>query len=244
MMLRDRYLGSVLGIIWAIINPLLLLSIYTIIFAFVFKAKLPGADTSIAYVLWLISGLGPWFAISEGLITSSNSLHSNAGILKNLSVNIECLPISAALCGLVPLIVSLVFLFPLSISQGLYPTWHALAIIPAIIGLLYLVIVFGLGLSVLTLIFRDIGVALPNLLILVLFSSPILYPITALPAFIREYAKWNPIYIIAEWVRLPLIEHQIPPITGLIWLYLFSTIVGLFTLTAFRRVKSYLHALV
>lgn len=59
MNLRDRYMGSALGLFWAIINPLIFLGLYTFIFGFVFKAKVPGSETTLAYSIYLISGFEP-----------------------------------------------------------------------------------------------------------------------------------------------------------------------------------------
>ena len=68
MNVRDRYLGSSLGSFWAISNPLFMLALYTYIFGFVFKVKLPGAESTLAYVIWLIIGYGPWIATTEAIM--------------------------------------------------------------------------------------------------------------------------------------------------------------------------------
>ena len=66
--IRDKYLGTTLGGFWGVAQPLLMLAVYTFVFGFVFKARLPGADTTFAYAIWLISGYGPWMSIAEGTI--------------------------------------------------------------------------------------------------------------------------------------------------------------------------------
>src|SRR5262249_28114606 len=83
MNLRDRYLGSRLGSIWAVANPILMLSIFTFMFGYVYKAKLPGADTTLTYVAWLISGYGPWLALSESIQSSAQSVVNGTSIVKN-----------------------------------------------------------------------------------------------------------------------------------------------------------------
>src|SRR3990167_2612187 len=118
MNVRDRYLGSSLGAFWAIFNPLFMLAVYTFVFGFVFKVRLPGAETTLAYVIWLISGYGPWIAMTEALMSSTNSVVGSAGIVKNMAFKTEILPISAALTGFITLIVSLFFLFGLMIVVG------------------------------------------------------------------------------------------------------------------------------
>ena len=90
MMLRDRFLGSALGLVWAVANPLLMLGIFTFVFGFVFHSRLPGASTSMSFVLWLISGYAPWLAISEGLSNSALSVAGNSSIIKNLAFKRSC----------------------------------------------------------------------------------------------------------------------------------------------------------
>ena len=78
MLLRDKVLGSSLGMIWAVANPLLMLGIFTFVFGFVFKSRLPGAESSLGFVIWLVSGYGPWLAISEGLNACTAAVVGNA----------------------------------------------------------------------------------------------------------------------------------------------------------------------
>lgn len=242
MFLRDRFMGSKLGSFWAIANPLMMLGIYTFVFAFVFKSKLPGAETTLSYALWLIAGFGPWLAMSEAITSAANSIHGNAGLVKNMAFKTECLPIAAVMVGLVPLLVSIAFLAVLMVIEGHAPTWHAVGVIPAILMLFGFTAAIGLGLAPLVTFFRDIGVALPNLLMIILFATPILYPTEATPALLAKLSAWNPFYIIAQWVRDPLINHTFPPLQGLLWVTFLTLAIGCFTLAGFRRVKGYLHS--
>ena len=242
MFLRDRFLGSRLGTLWAVANPLLMLGIYTFVFAFVFKSKLPGASTTLTYSIWLIAGFGPWLAISDGITSAASAIYGNAGIVKNMAFKTECLPIAAVMVGLIPLLVSIVFLCVLMTLNGQVPDWHAIAVIPAVLALFAFIAALGLGLSVLVVFYRDIGVALPNLLMIILFATPILYPAKSTPPLLQKFAAWNPFYILPQWVRVPLVDHQFPPIEGLLWVMFLTLVVGSFTLRAFRRVKGHLHS--
>src|SRR6478752_7517935 len=99
MNIRDRYLGSSLGSVWAIANPLFMLVLYTFLFGFVFKVRLPGAETTFAYALWLISGYGPWLGTVEALTAATHSVVGASGIVKNLAIKTELLPIAATFVG-------------------------------------------------------------------------------------------------------------------------------------------------
>lgn len=235
--LRDRYLGSRLGSIWAIANPLIMLGIFTFVFGFVYKSRLPGSDTTLAYVAWLISGYGPWLALSESIVASSLSVVSASGLVKNLAFKTEILPFASVATGLVPLSVSLVFLMLLLIIDGNAPTWH-LAWVPLIIVLqFFFVAALGLWLSAVTVFVRDVSFVLPNLLMVLMFATPVFYFIDMMPSVIRRVSKFNPLYIIVEGYRQPLIHHASPNGLGLIYVALLSSIIFYTGLKAFRRVK-------
>ncbi|MEO8542839.1 MAG: ABC transporter permease [Burkholderiaceae bacterium] len=237
MFLRDRFLGSRLGAAWAVLNPLLMLGIYTYVFGFVFKAKLPGADTTLAYSIWLIAGYGPWLAISESINSSAQSVVGNGGLIKNMAFKTECLPLAATLLGLVPLAISVVFALVLMVIDGNTPTWHALAVIPGIVMIFLFLSAIGFAFAALAVPFRDLAVVLPNLLIMVLFASPIFYPIEAIPKGLQNVAGWNPFYLLVEFVREPVVYHRIPGLGKWIYMATLSAATGWVSLKLFRRFK-------
>jgi len=239
MNVRDRYLGSALGGLWAIANPLFMLSLYTFVFGFVFKVRLPGADTTLAYVVWLISGYGPWIATTEAIVASANSVVGSSGIVKNMAFKVELLPISAAFIGLISLSVSFVFLLILMICADNLPTWH-LIWLPLVIGIHFLfVISIGIWLSAVMVFIRDLAQALPNLLTIILFLTPIFYSMDSMPAVIRNITFINPFYQISDAYRNVLILHIQPSFNGLVYVFLLSSVVFYFGLRVFRKVKGF-----
>ncbi|MEJ8835236.1 ABC transporter permease [Ramlibacter sp. AN1133] len=243
MFLRDRFLGSRLGTVWAVVNPVLMLAIYTYVFGFVFKARLPGADSTLAFATWLIAGYGPWLAITESLNSAASCVVSSSGLVKNMAFKTECLPLAASMLGLVPLSISAVFAAVLMVVDGNMPSWHALAAIPGILLTFAFVAALGLGLAALTVFVRDVSVMLPNLLMMVLFASPIFYPLDAMPRLLQVVAAWNPFFLLAEFVRAPLVFHRIPPLSQWLYVAALTAVLGYFTLTLFRRLKGNLSSM-
>ena len=239
--LKDRYMASTLGGVWAILNPVIMLGIFTFIFGFVYRAKLPGATTTLSYVVWLISGYGPWLAISEGLLNASSAIISNSGVLKNMAFKTEILPISSILVSIVPLMVSLGFLVFVMIFAGNLPTWHVV-LLPLVIALMYF-FMFGIGffLSAVTVFLRDVGIVLPNLLMIVLFLSPIFYTLETMPKPIQLASIMNPFYILTEGFRQPLVYHTITAnlLYSLLYVFVLATILYFFGLSRFKKVKGY-----
>ncbi|HET6893318.1 MAG TPA: ABC transporter permease, partial [Pyrinomonadaceae bacterium] len=231
------------GSFWAIANPLLMLSIFTYIFGYVYKIRLPGAETTLAYATWLISGYGPWLAASEAIMAAAMSVVSGAAILKNMAFKTEILPIAAALTGVVPLTVSFSFLIVLLVLDGNTPTLHAVLLPIVICFQFFFIISLGFFLSAVTVFIRDFGIALPNLLLVLLFLTPIFYPFDSMPTTMQTLSLLNPFYILAEAYRRPLIYHQMPPLWGLAYVAVLSTVLSYFGLKLFRRVKGHFAAM-
>jgi lipopolysaccharide transport system permease protein len=240
--LSDRFLGSALGLTWAVLSPLLLMGMFTFIFTFVFPGRLPGRPGAIPYVMWLLSGYGPWLAVSDGLSLSTSSVVGNAGIIKNISFKSELLPIVSALIGIAPLLVALMVILLLLIASGELPG-PAMMSLPIVVVLqLLLVSGIGLFLAALNVFVRDTALALPNVLTLMLFASPIFYPLTTFPKVIQAMLQFNPFYVVAACYRAPILEAALPPLWMLVYLAIISAAVFLAGLSWFRRLKSFFDA--
>jgi len=239
MTLGDRYLGSALGLTWAVLSPLLLMGIFTFVFTVVFPGRLPEREGSLPFVVWLLSGYGPWLAISEGLSAATSSVVGNSGVVKNIAFKSELLPVAGALMGVMPLIVSFVAVLILQIASGELPAIGYLSL-PMIV-LLHIVFISGLGLflGALNVFVRDTALALPNVLTVLLFASPIFYPITAYPAFVRPVLQLNPFYVIAECYRTAILAGLMPKVWMIGYLAAVGAAVFLGGLWWFRRLKSF-----
>lgn len=243
MFLRDRFLGSRLGTIWAVLNPALMMAIYTYVFGWVFKSRLPGADSTLAFATWLIAGYGPWLAVSESLASAASSVVGNSGLVKNMAFKTECLPVAAAMLGLVPLVIALLFAMGLMIVDGNVPTWHAVAALPGILVAFAFLASFGVGLAVLTVFVRDVSLILPSVLMMILFASPIFYPMEAMPRVLAVAAEWNPFYLLVQFVREPLIFHRIPPLSQWAYMVAVTAVLAVVNLKLFRRLKGSLSSM-
>ena len=239
MNLADKYLGSALGGVWAFLNPLVMLALFTFVFGYVYQARLPGAESTLSYAIWLICGYGPWLATTEALTAAAQSIIGNSGLVKNVAFKTEVLPFAATLLGLVPLFVSLAFLLLLQLLNGDSWSWNLLWL-PVIIVIHFLLLAaIGLMLAAVTTFVRDFGIVLPNLLLILLFATPIFYSIDAIPRIFAAVSQFNPIYLITDMYRAVFLRHQGPNLIGLLALGLTSFGVLFFNLTVFRRVKGF-----
>jgi lipopolysaccharide transport system permease protein len=162
--------------------------------------------------------------------------------VKNLAFKTELLPIASGLLGIVPLAVTSAYLVVLLVVQGTLPSWPWLAVLIAVPLQFLFTIGIGLMLSAINVFVRDIALALPNLLIIILFASPIFYPVEAFPGVLRTVSYFNPFFLIAEAYRQPLLHGRMPSA----WLlgYLFAVSITTFVagLALFRRLKGYFDA--
>ena len=154
---RLRYAGSALGALWQIISPLAMIVIYTLVFAGLMKARLPGVDDRYAYAIYLCCGLLAWTMFAEILTRSQTMFIDSANLLKKASFPRSCVPaiiVGSALVNLA--VVYSVFLAVLAISGR----WPGTAVIAAPVPLLLLAslgLAIGVFLGIVHVFFRDVG---------------------------------------------------------------------------------------
>jgi ABC-type polysaccharide/polyol phosphate export permease len=189
--LKARYRASVLGVVWSFVNPLLLLLIYTFVFAVVMPASHPPELQPFA--LFLFAGILPWTWFSSSLLESANVLIAGGNLIKKVLFPAEILPIVSVLAGLVHFCFGLPILVVFLIYYRV-PVWPTDLLWFPLIVLIQLVLTTGLALlvSALTVHFRDVRDLLANLLTLWFFATPIIYPISQAPERMRRFLNLNP----------------------------------------------------
>jgi lipopolysaccharide transport system permease protein len=242
MMLRDRFLGTGLGMVWAVLQPALLIGVMVVVFTFIFRSRLPGQNSDLAFVIWIVSGYGPWLAINEAIMAGAGAVTSQSALVKNMAFKTELLPIAATVIGLVPLLVTFIILVPLILLDGRVPnvSW---TIIPLVL-LIQSVFVAGLGLMLgaINVYVRDLTLALPSILTMLLFLSPIFYPISTYPEALRPIVSLNPFYAIANGFRDPIVNGVFPPMWQVGYTAILAVITFFAGLMIFRRLKTYFHS--
>jgi ABC-2 type transport system permease protein/lipopolysaccharide transport system permease protein len=178
--LKGRYRGSVLGFFWSLAQPLLLLGVYSLVFGYVFRPRVAGADP---YPLFLICGLFPWIWFSAALSEATVSLVANSGLIRRSVFPIELLPVVPVLSNLTQFAFSLPVLAGGLVIGWLSGSpvggWGALAV--PLVVLLELPLIAGLSLALAALHahFKDVRDLLMSILTLLFFLTPILYPLEA-----------------------------------------------------------------
>ena len=189
--LKARYRGSVFGFVWSFINPLLLLSIYS----FVFAVVIPGLHTTDIepYALFMFCGILPWTWFSSSLLEGSGSLLAGGNLIKKVLFPAEILPITSVLANMVHFFLGLPILIAFLIYFRRWPdpldlVWFPVVVIVQLIFSAALALLF----SALMVHFRDLRDILSNLLTLWFFSTPIIYSMREAPGLSKRLLDLNP----------------------------------------------------
>jgi ABC-type polysaccharide/polyol phosphate export permease len=174
--LKARYRGSVLGFLWSLVTPLVLLAVYTFVFSFIFRPRLTGAEP---YALFLMSGLFPWIWVATSLQEGTVSLSASAGMIRKAVFPVEVLPIVAVLANLVHLMLAMpVLAAGMLVGRMMgFPVSGWLSLATPIVILMEVVLLGGmtLGLSALNVHFKDVKDIVANLLALLFYLTPVIY---------------------------------------------------------------------
>lgn len=235
---RGRYLGSVLGAAWSVLNPLAQILIYAVVFSQVMRARLPGIGDTLAYSLYLCAGMLAWGYFVEVLLRSQTVFLEQANMLKKVSFPRVALPTYVFLSATVNFaIVWGLFLVFLLVS-GRWPGWVLVALLPLLVIQQTLAVGLGLALGVTNVFFRDVAQAIGVGLQFWFWLTPIVYPLSAVPEALQRLMAWNPLYgLVASYQRI-VVEHQWPR-WGDLWLAAIAALaVAVLAETIFRRLSA------
>jgi homopolymeric O-antigen transport system permease protein len=184
--LKARYRGSFLGFLWTFLNPLLLLGVYALVFNFYLRIRIEH------YAGFMFVGLLPWIWFSSSLLEGTYSITAGGSLVTKVLFPSQVLPSVKILANLLNYLLSLPILFVFLWVMGIFPQWPLLWL-PAVI-FLHLLFIEGLVLILATInvYFRDVQHILANLLTLWFFLTPILYPLSQVPAPFGKWVLLNP----------------------------------------------------
>jgi len=243
--LQMRYVGSLAGAYWALINPLVQVGVYVVLVTVIFKARLHGIGPSrFDYVIFVLAGMSGWLAMQEGIVMSSSSLTRHADIVKNVIFPLELLPLTAVLVSLISMGVSMTVLAFFVAISGFSVGWSLVCFPFLLLLQVGLTLGAGLVLSVVTAFVRDMALILPILLQFVTLMTPILYSIASMPPFLRTLTRLNPIYHLVQSYRAIFVAGVWPSAGGLLYVTIVAALLLALGLTVFRAAKGYVEALV
>lgn len=229
--LKVRYAQTALGVAWAVLQPLSMMILFTVLFS-----RVPGRRSIDApYPLFAYAALLPWTLASNATTHAAHSLVGNAHILTKVYFPRVLIPLAAVLSCLVDLVPGLAMLAPLMVFYRVAPGWHLLWLPAAVAFAAAVALGAGVWMAAVNVKFRDVRFALPFAIQIWLFASPVFYSIDQVPARWQWLAAANPIAAPIEVFRASLLGL---PIDGrLLWIGAATTLLLLAVAAAtFRRV--------
>ena len=235
--LAARYKGSALGVLWAILTPLVMIAIFTFIFAKIFNARFGESSSGWDFALYLFCGLLPWTAFQEAVQQSSSTIVAHANLVKRVVFPLETLPVAQSLTALSnQMFGTLALLFAVIIIRR---ELHAsvlllpLLIVPqlvATLGAAWLVASLGVFL-------RDVVQGVSLVLMAWLYLTPIIYPESLVPEQYRSFINLNPFTPLVRNYRRILLEGTMPDWSGLAYFTGFALLLFLFGYWWFARTR-------
>jgi lipopolysaccharide transport system permease protein len=205
--IKVRYKQTALGAIWAVIQPLFMMVVFSLFFG-----KLAGVDSDgVPYPVFSFCALLPWQLFAHSLTQASNSLVGSQNLITKVYFPRLVVPISAVLGGLVDFAIALVILFAMLFFYGIVPSWQIVAL-PAIVLLAVMTaLAVGLWLSALNVQYRDVRYTINFLVQIWLFATPVAYSSSIVPEKWRVFYALNPMVGVVDGFRWALLGKPESP---------------------------------
>jgi lipopolysaccharide transport system permease protein len=201
---KVRYKQTVLGAAWAIIQPLFAMILFTLIFGRLARVSSDG----IPYPLFAYSGLLLWTFFANAVTNSGNSLVGSASLITKVYFPRLFIPAAAVAAGLLDLAIGCLLLIPMLFYYGIAVSWRLLMLGPLVVLATILALSVGMWMSALNVKYRDVRYALPFLIQLWLFASPVIYPSSIVPRKWKWLVALNPMTGIIEAFRSSLLGRE------------------------------------
>jgi ABC-type polysaccharide/polyol phosphate export permease len=237
--IRQEYLQNLTGFAWLILQPLILLAVYSFVFTTIFKARIPEA-ADIGFVPFLAIAFWPWTAFSEAILRANSSITSNGELIGKVAFASEQLPLAAVTATFIMHMIGYLSVLIVLQVMGTPIQWLYILIAVPVLFLLWL---FACALSLFTsaiqVFVRDVAQILPPLMTFWFFTTPILYSSTLLPESMQGIAQWNLMSWFVNKLRDLLLFGEMNFGFGSLMVVLFIVVFLWLSLLFFRRLSAH-----
>jgi lipopolysaccharide transport system permease protein len=206
--LRERTVGSAIGVVWLVLYPLIFLAMYSVVFVHVLRVSVANLGTS-EYILTMFCGLVPFLAFTEGFTAATTSIVSNGSLVRNTLFPIELIPLREVVVGHVSMGIGMMMVFAATLWK-VGPHWSQLAL--PLIYLLQIMMTAGFAwiAATMNVFFRDVGKLTPILTLFLMLISPIGYTTDMVPEGLRPFLGMNPLASLMDQYRAVLLNGTVP----------------------------------
>jgi lipopolysaccharide transport system permease protein len=231
---KVRYKQAVLGAAWAVIQPLVMMAIFTLIFSRV--AKLDTGD--VPYPIFAYVGLIPWTLFASGVSGAGASLVGNSNLVSKVFFPRLVIPVSATLTWVPDFLISSAILFVLMAWFHYVPQWTVILLPVIMVAAIVSALSVGVWVSALNVAYRDVAYAIPFLIQVWLFLTPVAYPATSVPPALRWVTGLNPMTWVIEFARWAITGTPMPAVVSVISIAT-TTVLLVSGLYYFRKVEHF-----
>ena len=228
---RVRYRNMSLGILWSLLNPLVMMGVLTFVFTHVFPNPRP------MFPLFVLCGLVPYNFFTGACQSGTTSIIDNASLVKRVPVPREVVPIAAVLSSCVHLLIQIALLIVFTLSYGRWPNFQWIWLIP--VWGLYTIFLCGLALgsSAINVFIRDTRYVVESFNLVLFYLVPIFYDFASVPDRYQTVYQFNPVAALTLAMRNILIDHLPPPMSLVINLVIAACVTLGIGMTLFARLK-------
>ncbi|MCD6707120.1 MAG: ABC transporter permease [Thiobacillus sp.] len=234
-----RYKGSAMGLLWSFLNPVFMLVVYTLVFSGVFKARwgVGEDETKTQFAIVLFVGLIVHSLFAEVLNRAPGLILGNVNYVKKVVFPLDILPVISMGAALFHSLISLLVLLVAFVLFNGYLHWTVIFIPLVLSPLIILTLGLAWMLASLGVFLRDVGQTIGIVMTVMLFSSPVFYPITALPEAFRPWLMANPLTFIIEQARAVLVFGHLPNWMGLLIYFLVAVFIAWLGYAWFQKTR-------
>lgn len=209
--LGNRYAGSVMGTAWALVHPVLMLALYAVLFVAVFKVKLPATQDAPPFVVYMAVAMWPWLAFSEGLSRGAMAVVNNGALVRKVAFERALLVYAAVSSAFVVHMAGFALVLVLLVASGV--SLH-LALLPVVVWAAVVLWLLATGIAMVLagvqVFARDVEQLLGQVLAMGFYLTPIVYPMSLVPAWLAQAVVWNPLVHVIEPMRQALLYGHWP----------------------------------
>ncbi len=228
---KVKYKRSILGVLWSLLYPLLMMSVMAIVFSKMFKFSVPGVN----YLVYLMTGLVFFNYFSEASNLAMSSVVANFSLINKVYMPKYIFPLSKVLFVAINLLITLIPLYGIIFITGNAVTWVHLLLPFALLFIIVFTLGVGLILSTISVFFRDMFYIYGIVITLWTYLTPIMYDINMIDERLQMVLKINPLYQIINFARMIILYNQIPPLISFISCTLAALVSLLIGIVAFRK---------
>jgi ABC-type polysaccharide/polyol phosphate export permease len=237
--ITKSFKGSYLGIFWTVLEPLLLLTVYTIVFSGILRVRFVPDGTTANFGIYLFCGLLPWLAFAGGVTRSVRVVRSNSNLVKRVMFPLEMLPASTVVAALASQLFGLVALLVLVFVIDGELQW-TLVLVPLLL-VPQLLFTLGIGYigAVIGAFVRDLQEAISALMRLWFFMTPIIYPLDKVPEQYRFLLELNPMTLLVYNYRRVVLEGNLPDWGDMLQFSIIGVVLAIIGFFIFRKMKKH-----